>query len=99
VIPYPQRIGHDGQGRIHCPAGREEAGVNDIEVVHVVRLTVSVESRGLGIDPEADGAVLVRNPGQWNALADEQVASEQPDMAFMPVDRTFRLLLPTLSNP
>ena len=31
--------------------------------------------------------------GQWDTLADEQVTSEQPDMAFMPVDRTFRLLL------
>jgi hypothetical protein len=93
VIPHPQRIGHDGQSWIHRTAGREEAGVHDIEVIHVVRLTVGVESRSLGIDPKADGAVLMGDPSEWDALANEQVASEQPDMAFMPVDCTFRLLL------
>ena len=93
VITHPQRIGHDGQGRIHCAAGRKEAGVNDIEIVHVVCLTAGVESRSLGIDPKADGAVLMGHPGQWDALADEQIPREQSDMAFMPVDRTFRLLL------
>jgi hypothetical protein len=57
-----------------------------------VRLTVDVESRRFGIDPKADGAVLMRDPGQRDALADEQMPREQPDMACMPVDWTLRLL-------
>jgi hypothetical protein len=71
MVSHPQRIGHDGQGRIHRTAGREEAGVDDIEVVNVVRLTVDIERRGLGIDPKADGAVLMGDPGQGDTLADE----------------------------
>jgi hypothetical protein len=93
VFPHPPGIGHDGQGRIHRAAGREEAGINDIEIVHVVRFTVDVESRRLGIDPKADGAVLMRDPGQRDALVDEQIPREQPDMACMPADCTLRLLL------
>jgi hypothetical protein len=93
VISHPQGIGHDRQGWIHRAAGREEAGINDIKIVRVVRLTVDVESRCFGIDPKADGAVLMRDPGQRDALADEQMPREQPDMACMPVDCTLRLLL------
>jgi len=76
MVPHPQRIGHDGQGRVHRTAGREEAGVDDIQVIHVVRLTIDVESRRFGIDAKADGAILMGNPGQWDTLADEEVAGE-----------------------
>jgi hypothetical protein len=58
-----------------------------------VRLTVDVENRRFGIDPKADGAVRMRDPGQRDALADEQIPREQPDMVCMPVDGTLRLLL------
>jgi hypothetical protein len=78
---------------MHRAAAREDAGVNDIKIVHGVRLTVDAESRGLGIDPKADGAALMRDPGQRGALADEQMPREQPDIACMPVDCTLRLLL------
>src|SRR5271166_4998759 len=59
VIAHAQRISHDCERRIYGRARREEAAIDHIQVVEVVRLTIHIQRRGLGIVPEADGAVLV----------------------------------------
>ena len=74
VVADAQRVGHDRQRGVHRAARREEAAVDDVEVVDIVRLAVHVERGGLRVVAEADRAVLVRHAGQRNALADEQVA-------------------------
>ena len=66
VVADAQRVGHRGQRRVHRADAREEAGVDDVEVVELVRLAVDVEHRGRGIGAEAAGAGLVgarRRPG------------------------------------
>ena len=68
-------------------ARREEAAVDDVEVVDVVRLAVDVERRGLRIVAEANRAVLMRDAGERDALADEEVAREQALVALVAVDR------------
>ena len=54
VVADPQRVGHDGERRVHRRRGREEAAVHHVEVVDLVRLAVRVERRGLRVAPEAD---------------------------------------------
>src|SRR5439155_23983691 len=49
VVTDPERVRHDGERRIHRAARREEARVDDVEVVDVMSLAVDVEGRGLGI--------------------------------------------------
>jgi hypothetical protein len=93
VISHPQGIGHDGQSRIHRPTRWEKAGVDDREVVDVVGLAMDIERRGLGSMSEANGAVLVRHAGQWNALADEQIASKQALVTGVAMHGALRLLL------
>src|SRR5262249_14782991 len=43
VMPYPQGIRHDRQRGIHGSARDEEATVDDVEIVHIVRLAINVE--------------------------------------------------------
>ena len=93
VIADAQRVGHDRQRRVHGAARREEAAIDDVEVVHVVRLASRVERRRLRVAPEADRAVLVRDAGQRDALADEQAAREQALVALVTVHRADGLLL------
>src|SRR4051794_18839136 len=52
VVADPQRVRDGGQRRVHGTARREEARVDDVEVVDVVRLAVHVERRGRRIGPE-----------------------------------------------
>src|SRR5262245_6168537 len=40
VIADAECVGHDRQRRVHGPARREEAPVDDVEVVELVRLAV-----------------------------------------------------------
>jgi len=93
VIPDPQGIGHDGEGRIHRPARREHAAVNNVKIVQVVSLAVDIEDRSLGIVPKANRPALVGHPGQRDLLADEQVTSKQPLVALPAMDVALRLLL------
>ena len=70
VIADPERVRHDGEGRVHGTARGEEARVDDVEVVDLVGLAVDVEGRGLGIPAEAHGAVLMRHAGERDARRD-----------------------------
>src|SRR5215208_3095226 len=58
VIADAQRVGHDRQRRVHGAARREEAAIDDIQVVHVVCLAQWIERGGLRVAAEADRAVL-----------------------------------------
>ena len=53
-------VGHDRERRVGPGGGRERAAVDDEEVVHLVRPTVAVGHRGLGVVAHPGGAVLVR---------------------------------------
>ena len=46
VVADAQRVRHRGERRVHGAARGEEARVDDVEVVEVVRLAVDVERRG-----------------------------------------------------
>src|SRR5262245_45286660 len=43
MVAHPQSICHDSQCRIDSSAGREEAGVHDIEIIYIMRLAISIE--------------------------------------------------------
>ena len=58
-----------------------------------MRFTVAIKRAGLGIVAETDRAVLMRDTGERDALAEEQVSGEKALVAFVPVDRALRLLL------
>ena len=61
VVAHAQRVGHDRQRRVHRAARREEAAVDDVEVVEIVGLAVGIERRRLRVVAEADRAVLMRH--------------------------------------
>src|SRR6185369_15319000 len=44
VIAYTSGVCHRGQGRVHRPDARHEAGVDDVEVVDLVCTAVGVEN-------------------------------------------------------
>ena len=69
MISDAQGVGHDGQRRVHRPGGWEEAGIDHVQVVQVVRLAVCVQHRRLGIVSEAACAILVGHAGQRDPLA------------------------------
>src|ERR1700694_5463096 len=93
MIAYTQSIGHDGQRRIDCGAGREEASVYDVNVIELVRLAVHIESRTFRIAPEPDRAVLVGHACQRNPLAGENVARKKALVAVVSVDAAAALLI------
>src|SRR5438067_920799 len=92
MVGDAQRIRDDREPRVHGSGRGEEARVDDVEVVDLVRLAVHVECGGAAIRAEADGAVLVRHAGERNALPNVQIAREQPLVAAAPVDGAFALL-------
>src|SRR5689334_15525017 len=57
VVADAERVGGDGEGRVHRRARAEEAAVDDVEVVEIVRLAVDVERGRLGVVAEPDRAV------------------------------------------
>src|SRR5713101_1073729 len=93
MISYSQRVCHDCQRGIHRAPRWEEARIDHIKIVKIVRLTIDIERRGSGIAPESNRSVLVCDACKRDALADKQVSCEEPDVAFMPVDSALRLLL------
>src|SRR5215472_5732798 len=68
VIAHPQRISHDGQGRVDCAARWEETPVHYVQVLHLVRFAVAIERRPLRITAEPDRPILVRHTRQRNPL-------------------------------
>lgn len=87
MSPHSQRIRYDRECRIHCRTRREEAAVHHVKVVEVVRLAVHVERGSFGIVPEADGAVLVRDSGQWDTLSNVKIAAEEAFVAVVSMHR------------
>src|SRR6266567_3950985 len=59
MIANAHRIGDDGQRRVDRRAGNEEAAVNNVKVVQIVRLAVDVEGRAFRVAAEADRAALM----------------------------------------
>src|SRR6478736_3818336 len=68
VVANAQGIGHRRQGRVHGPDAREEAGIDDIQVVELVGLAVDVEDGGRSVGPEPDGAGLVGDAGDGDLV-------------------------------
>src|SRR5262245_61447829 len=63
VLADADRVRHRRQRRVHGADAREEAGVDDVEVVELVGLAVDVEDRRLRIRAEAARARLMRHAG------------------------------------
>ena len=49
VVADPEGVGHRRQRRVHRADAREEARVDDVQVVELVGLAVGVEDRGRGV--------------------------------------------------
>src|SRR5271167_3355839 len=92
VIAHAQRIGHDRERWVHRRARREEAAIHDVEILEIMGLAIRVQRRGPGIMPKADGAVLVGDTRQRNALTHIQVAAKKSFMAVMAVHRAMVML-------
>src|SRR5208283_5122153 len=92
VIAHTQRIGHDCERRIYRRARREEAAIHDVKILEIMDLAIHVQRRGSGIVPEADGAVLVGDARQRNALSHIKIAAKKPFMAVMAVNRAMLVL-------
>ena len=58
-----------------------------------MRLAVAIERARSRIVAKPDGAVLVRHPGERNALTEKEIAREQTFMALVSVHRTGALLV------
>src|SRR5262245_24824285 len=93
VIAHPQGVRHHGEGGVHRAAGREEARVHDVEVVHLVSLAMLVQRRRSRVSAEPDRPVLVGDPGERNALAEVEVPGEEPLVALVAVKGAAGLLL------
>ena len=53
MIADAQRIRHDCERRIHCPARTEEACIDNAEVIELVRFAVAIQRARLRIVAEA----------------------------------------------
>src|SRR3954464_14711670 len=63
VLADPDGVGHGRERRVHRADAREEARVDDVEVVDLMRLAVGVEHRRSGVGAEPAGARLVGDAG------------------------------------
>src|SRR4249919_2107396 len=63
MVANAQRIGHRRQRRVHGTDAREEAGVDDIQVVNLVGTAVDVQDGRRRVGPEAGGPGLVGDAG------------------------------------
>src|SRR5437762_14075527 len=93
VITDSQRVGDDGKSRIHGATRTEEASIDNIKIVELMRFAVAIERACLWIISKTNRAVLVRNSGKRNALSKIQIPREQTFVALVPVKGAFRLLL------
>ena len=98
MLPDAQRVCHDRQRGIDRAAGDEETAVDDVKIVEIVRLAVGVERRLVfGSLPKRTVPVLVGDTGQWNALADEQIAREQALVTIVAMNAHLRCASSALS--
>ena len=91
-VGHPQRVGDDGQRRVHRGAGDEEAGVGDVEVVQVVQLAVEVQRGGGRVGAEADGPVLVGHAGDAEPAAAVAVVLQHVLPALHRVEQAHELV-------
>src|SRR6266852_5365443 len=70
VVTDAQGIGNDRQRGIHRRAGRKEAAVDDVEIVHFVRLAIDVQRRSLRILAETNRAVLMGDARERDLLSE-----------------------------
>ncbi len=68
VVADAERVGHRGQRRVHGADAREEAGVDDVEVVELVGPAVAVEHRRRRVGAEPAGAGLVGAAGDRDVV-------------------------------
>ena len=68
VVCDPNSIGDDGERWVNRAAGREEAGVDNIEIIEIVGLAVDVEDGLFRVGAEAAGTVLVAYAFEGNTL-------------------------------
>src|SRR5262245_35047890 len=61
MIANANGVRHRGQSRIHRADAREEAGVDHIQIIQLMRLAISVEHRRPGVFAETDRPRLVRH--------------------------------------
>src|SRR5215475_337198 len=80
VRPDAQRVRDDRQGRVHRADRREEARVDQVQVVEFVGLAVDVEHRRLRIGAEAGGSGLVGGRRDVHRFVKVQLALVQPFM-------------------
>src|SRR6266508_5185489 len=92
VIADGQRVGDDGEPGIDRATRAKEACIDHVEIIHLVRFAVAIERARLRVVAEADGAVLMRDASERDALPQIQIAREEALVAFVPVDRALRLL-------
>lgn len=52
IIPHPHGFGHNRQYGIHRSVANDEAGIDHVEVFHLVGLAVDVQHRTFGVGPE-----------------------------------------------
>ena len=62
MVSNPDSVGHRGQRRVDRADAREEARVDDVQVVDLVRPAIGVQNRRGGIGSEPDRARLVGMP-------------------------------------
>src|SRR5262249_53393177 len=93
MIAHAQSVGHNCQGRIYRSTRTEHAAINHIQIIDFMRLTIAIERARPGVVAEPDRAVLMRDPGEWDALTEEKIAREQTFVALMSVHLALGLLL------
>ena len=91
VVADAQGIGHDGKGRVHGPARGKDTAVHHIQVIELPGTARRIERGRSGVASEPDSAVLMGDPGEWDPLAEEEIACEASLEALMSV---FRAVLP-----
>src|SRR6516165_10007929 len=69
MVADPKCVGDDRQRRVDCRARRKKAGVDDVQIVELVRPAVYVECGGLRVVTEAYRAVLVAGAGDRQAFS------------------------------
>src|SRR3954453_13576943 len=69
VVAHAQRVGHRRERRVHRPDAREEARVDDVEVVDLVRAAVRVEHRRRRVGAEAARPRLEGDAGDGDLVA------------------------------
>jgi hypothetical protein len=68
VLADADRIGHRGEGRVHGSDAREEARVDDVQVVDLVGLAVDVQYGSGGVGAEPAGADWWAQPATGTSM-------------------------------